>query len=145
MEMKNVRSLDSFSYLNMCGVSHLRYHHLVVWLGGETKLRSYLCISATWVKLLLLPRVGLGYASKLGYYIRFIFSFWQWIGIHCLISGTAEVFLWRSNRGTSTSEYFHAGNVNLKVCFQVHTLNQKKKNYSFCSSGLKLDASGVGS
>lgn len=27
--MKNVRSLDSFSYLNMCGVSHLRYHHLL--------------------------------------------------------------------------------------------------------------------
>lgn len=38
--MKNVRSLDSFSCLNMCGVFYLTIYS-VGWLGGETKLQSY--------------------------------------------------------------------------------------------------------
>lgn len=39
-KMKNVRSLDGFSHLNTCGVSHLTTQFSVVLLGGEPKLQS---------------------------------------------------------------------------------------------------------
>lgn len=125
--MKNVRSLDSFSYLNMRGVFHLIYDHLFFdWVEKQSCRAIYVflqlelncCYCKGWAQGTL-PHQAI--TSDL-------YSFFcQLIGIHCLISGTTEVFLWRSNRGTSTSEYFRAGNVNFEVCFQSAYIKSKEE------------------